>query len=528
MVNNMLFYKKVIKIFSILLLIQNIISAQDSLYLIGTIQGISVDEPIFKVNKAGDINGDGYDDFITTIPRANYCNIYLGSKNIDFSPDIVLHHPPEIYDFGFFLGDVGDVNKDGYDDVVIQGKYDPLFFIGQVFLYLGGENVDTIPDFTFRDNFIQDALGASISGGDVNGDGYSDFIVGNPYNWTNGIGRAYLFLGGETISDTPAVTFISDSLEDFFGYCVSMNGDVNGDGCNDIIITAPNIHGVDYLETKIFFYFGDSDLFDIPDDVLNFQDIYGTCSFYVSDYSNDGYDDFFVINANRLYLGSSFFSSDKYLVFSSNEEKDSFGGAAGNAGDINNDGFDDLIIGASNHRNQEDIMVGGAYIFFGSSEPDTTPEFFIEGETKWSHFGWKVGSLGDLNGDGFDEIYVLADGYPDYENPLGKVYVYSMKKLIVDVESEIQGLPSEFKLYQCFPNPFNPTTEIKYQLAKSCFVRIDIYNTLGEKLYELVNEYQNAGVYSVQFDGSKLSSGTYLYKMQTDNFTYIKKMLLIK
>jgi hypothetical protein len=103
-----------------------------------------------------------------------------------------------------------------------------------------------------------------------------------------------------------------------------------------------------------------------------------------------------------------------------------------------------------------------------------------------------------------------------------------MKKLIVDVVNDISEFPDEFKLYQCFPNPFNPTTQIKYQLANDCYVKIYIYNTLGEELYKLVDEFQKAGVYSFQFYGSHLASGIYIYKIHAGEFSDVKKMLLIK
>lgn len=521
-----------VKMISIIfsLLLPNNIFAQDSLYQIGTLQGDSIEEPIFNINKAGDINRDGYDDFITCIPKGNYCEIYLGGDSLDLTPDIILKCSPEIYDFGFFIGDIGDVNNDGYDDFIIQGKYDPQYFIGQIHLYLGGMSIDTIPTFTFHDSFIQDALGSSISGGDVNGDGFSDFIIGNPYNWTDGIGRAYLFFGGITISETPNITYINDSLVDSYGAFVSLNGDINGDNFNDIIISAPNISGNPNTNSKLFVHYGAESIENTADTILNYATPFTNInSIYIPDFNGDGYDDFYITTENILFFGSKNSSFDNYLLFSNSEELSSFGATAGSGGDINNDGFDDLIIGATNHKNKNEIMVGGAYVFLGSVQPDTIPDYFIEGETKWSSFGKKVGSLGDINGDGYDEIYVLADGYPDSENPLGKVYIYSMKKFLVSVKEENQTkIPHHFKLFQNYPNPFNPSTKIEFQLPEKSFVNLTIYNSLGEQVEELVNGFMGSGKYSVEFNGADLPSGLYLYKLKAGNFVSVKKMTLIK
>jgi hypothetical protein len=91
-------------------------------------------------------------------------------------------------------------------------------------------------------------------------------------------------------------------------------------------------------------------------------------------------------------------------------------------------------------------------------------------------------------------------------------------------------LPKNFSLYQNFPNPFNPTTLITYQLPKKSFVRLEVYNLLGTKIATLVNETQDAGTYNAVFAGSEynLASGIYFYKLSTGNFIAVKKMTYLK
>ncbi len=93
---------------------------------------------------------------------------------------------------------------------------------------------------------------------------------------------------------------------------------------------------------------------------------------------------------------------------------------------------------------------------------------------------------------------------------------------------EVITLPKSVELFQNFPNPYNPTTTINYQLPNNNFVTLKVYNLLGEEIATLVNGEVEAGVHEVQFDGSKLSSGIYFYKLTAGKFTEIKKMMLIK
>ncbi len=91
-----------------------------------------------------------------------------------------------------------------------------------------------------------------------------------------------------------------------------------------------------------------------------------------------------------------------------------------------------------------------------------------------------------------------------------------------------QTSPKVFELSQNYPNPFNPSTVIRYQLAKSELVKLTIYNLLGQKVAELVNEKQNEGLHEITFNARNLSSGVYFYSINAGTFTSTKKMLLLK
>jgi hypothetical protein len=95
----------------------------------------------------------------------------------------------------------------------------------------------------------------------------------------------------------------------------------------------------------------------------------------------------------------------------------------------------------------------------------------------------------------------------------------------VDKESAI---PEAFLLSQNYPNPFNPSTMIEFALPERTFVKLSIFNTLGQEVETLVNEEKQAGIHRIQFNGSNLPSGVYFYRLETSKFVETKKMILMK
>jgi hypothetical protein len=94
--------------------------------------------------------------------------------------------------------------------------------------------------------------------------------------------------------------------------------------------------------------------------------------------------------------------------------------------------------------------------------------------------------------------------------------------------SNNSSIPTTYSLMQNYPNPFNPTTTIRFTIPEKVQVKLEVYNLIGQKVATLVNGELNAGSYNVEFNGTGLSSGIYLYRIQAGNFTSVKKMLLIK
>ncbi|MFZ5946425.1 MAG: T9SS type A sorting domain-containing protein [Stygiobacter sp.] len=125
---------------------------------------------------------------------------------------------------------------------------------------------------------------------------------------------------------------------------------------------------------------------------------------------------------------------------------------------------------------------------------------------------------------------VAAEG-PGQANIIGIVIngkLYGDTTLVSVKNENEETLPGEFTLYQNYPNPFNPSTTIKFEIPTRAFVKIKVFNSLGQEVISLINEFKDAGIYSVKFDGKNLSSGIYFYSLISNNHFLTKKMLLIK
>jgi hypothetical protein len=110
----------------------------------------------------------------------------------------------------------------------------------------------------------------------------------------------------------------------------------------------------------------------------------------------------------------------------------------------------------------------------------------------------------------------------------GNDFITIRYSLITDFKNETNEVTKDFYLHQNYPNPFNPTTNIRYAIPKNCFVKLIVFDALGRKVETLINEKQNAGIYETAFDASPYPSGVYFYRLDTDGFSDVKKMVVIK
>jgi len=163
-------------------------------------------------------------------------------------------------------------------------------------------------------------------------------------------------------------------------------------------------------------------------------------------------------------------------------------------------------------------------------------------DTIYVHPGWKIPfeiTLNDNDGrispdyvGGDNRVGMLHwspyDRGAGWNNPSLWMYTWIGDTDEVNTDVEDNQLPETYSLAQNFPNPFNPTTQIKYNLAKAGMVSLKIFDVLGREVSQLVSQYQEKGSYTINFNASQLATGMYIYKLESGSFTSIKKMMLVK
>lgn len=180
-----------------------------------------------------------------------------------------------------------------------------------------------------------------------------------------------------------------------------------------------------------------------------------------------------------------------------------------------------LFVTATRTNTNEVSHIGTVYEYsLGENEATMINSFTSPNETSYGYFGTS------LSADGKDLI--ISAPYESIEGNENAGSVYFYKFLSTSNEEVDNENVSEYKLEQNYPNPFNPSTAINYQVKEAGLVKLTVFNLLGQTIQVLVNERQNTGAYSSTFDASALSSGFYFYRLEVNDFSSTKKMMLIK
>ena len=381
----------------------------------------------YSVSSAGDVNNDGFDDLIVGACFGDnggdgageaYVLYGVGSatrNNIDLTnltraQGFMIQGDSEFANAGYSVSSAGDVNNDGYDDLIIgapsgDGGTGIAYVIYGVGTATRGNidltNLTRAQGFTIQGDVAGDFAGNSVaSAGDVNNDGIDDLIVGARFgdNGGNNAGEAYVIYGVATAGrdniDLTNLTRVQgyiiqgDAAGDTTGYSVSFAGDVNNDGYDDLIVGAP--------------YGGSGETFVI----------YG------------------VAVATRDNIDLTNLTGAQGFIIRGDPAGDYAGYSVSTAGDVNNDGYDDLIVGAPLGDNGG-FGAGEAYVIYGVATAtrdniDLTSltrsqGFIIQGDAAGDGAGLCVSSAGDVNNDGYDDLFVGAHDIAG--NSAGEAYV---------------------------------------------------------------------------------------------------------
>lgn len=337
----------------------------------------------FSLGAAGDVNADGFADLVVGSRGGDAVTIYLGGAAGLTGAERITIAGPEGSQFGLSVAGAGDVDADGYADVVVGAPLDAAPS-GRVYLYRGtADGVDEAP-LVALDNPTSPrggAMGCSVAGaGDVDLDGYADVVVGAYLNL--GGGQVYVFNGGPAGPDAAPTVELVHPLGDpagSFGVVVSAAGDVNGDGFHDVIASdTPPTDAVAEPGTVFLFEGGPSGL--IP-----------TC---------------------RGVLTSPEAEDDGH-----------FGLRAASAGDVDRDGVADVLLGAPG----EDSAVedgGQAHLFTGSATGLAPGRLLMNPDATQMNagFGLSLANAGDVDGDGWADVVV---GAPLQGEARGAAFLYS-------------------------------------------------------------------------------------------------------
>ncbi|MBX7041524.1 MAG: FG-GAP-like repeat-containing protein [Ignavibacteria bacterium] len=385
-----------------------------------------------SVSNAGDVNGDGFDDVIIGDPNGNggagtnsgRAYIYYGGTVINSTADVILTGGAANNYFGKSVSNAGDVNSDGYDDVIV-GAYGYNSFTGRAYIYYGGASMNNVADAVMTGAFTSNEFGSSVSGaGDVNGDGYSDVIVG-AYATSVYTGKAYIYFGGSSMDNIADVTMTGENSNDNFGYSVSGAGDVNGDGYHDVICGAYGFNGMG----RAYVYFGGVSMNNVADVSMYggaISDFFGASVSNAGDVNDDGYPDVIVgahgyssaTGRAYIYYGGSVMDGAADVTMTGESSNNSFGYSVSDAGDVNGDGFADVYVGAYGYSSSK----GRAYLYYGGASMNNAVDIYMTGEESLNYFGYSISGGGDVNGDGFADMISGAYGY---DSNTGRAYVYT-------------------------------------------------------------------------------------------------------
>ena len=442
----------------------------------------------FEVTGAGDVNGDGYDDIlIGTFPKPKSSpDVYLifgkasgWATNINLSESDASFQM-EYRNYRLLVDSAGDVNGDGYDDFLFgelwkEGpKWDDndIWKVSLIFGKSSGWSKNTNISFSDASFWVEGMSfywGNTFTGvGDVNGDGFDDFLIGAPDNDDAGYnaGQIYLILGkssGWTLN-----TNISKSDASFLGdkddrseLYIRRLGDVNGDGYDDFLIRPYLILGKPSnwtvganLSASDASFWTDQKKKDSFSNVVSAGDVNG-----------DGYDDILFLGGrseHTVWVTSLIFGkpngwamdtdlNSSNATFLAEDVLDYAGVSLACAGDVNGDGYDDILIGAPFSRDNG-YLKGQTYLILGKpsgwakdTDLSTSNASFI-GENVEDMSGMSIAGAGDVNGDGFDDILIGAAGNDEWGNGTGKTYLifnWTMdKKYPLSDESESKSWTS--------------------------------------------------------------------------------------
>jgi len=387
----------------------------------------------------GDLNGDGHDDVVVGADGGR-AYLYFGGPSNDDVPDVVFTSAFAGDRFGVAVA-ASDVNGDGSLDVLVGAfRGGSGNDAGRVYVYYGGPGIDAAADLVFS-GVPGEQLGLAVDGvGDVNADGWDDLLVGARFNDSGGFeaGRAYVYYGGPASDAIADLVIPAQTAGERMGFTVARAGDLNGDGHADFLVGAYHNPLTDYETGRAYVYFGGPGVDGTPDLVLEGEGFRAHFSdgLAAADVNDDGHADV-MVGASQIdgatgrayvYFGGPGMDATADLVLAPGIAGDWFGRFVSGGVDLNLDLHPDFVVGAPSATRGGP---GSAYVYHGGPDVDNACDGILSGENDGDHFGWGSCATGsDVNADGVDEILIGAFNHREATaiatsvSGVGKAYLY--------------------------------------------------------------------------------------------------------
>ncbi len=467
----------------------------------------------------------------------------------------------------------GDLNGDGYNDMVISGRAlaDPQWHT-KLFIYLGSATPDTVADYIISDP--SEPVGGTLFGSpitynnDLNGDGIDDLVVGATSAGCDNEGWVYIYFGAAQLHTTPDVTLEGyDYSVDLFGTGINTSGDFNGDGYKDLVIGSAGPCMA--FNGQIDILWGGPDFDAVAD--WHFQgemlEWFGR-SMAVGDLNGEGFADLAVSSAVdsleqtfvKVFRGGPDMETVPGLI---QEAPSYYTYVAAMEGDLDNDGFADLVLGGSDlfikygsadlagefiplplvgrpgneracfysHFEDSDYLTvtkpldSVIYSFSSDAEHNVSIAYIVNSEYNIHALGEQDYFLGDFNGDGHSEIVITE--HPD---SVWYFRVYSTHP----VAAEDPVLPVNMLRAVCYPNPTTSSSTLAFGLPQRQRVSVNLYNCKGQRVRVLSSKSDfRAGKHQLYWDGrdenrKKCASGLYYMRIEGEKNSLTKKIIVFK
>ncbi len=366
--------------------------------------------------------------------------------------------------FGAAVTPVGDVNNDGYGDVLVgapghdNGQTDE----GRVLLYLGSASgLSVTPSWIWESNQVGAEAGRALaSAGDVNWDNYADFLIGAPL-WDGPGGQdegaVFVFYGSNNgPSGVPGATLLGGLAAAHFGAALSTAGDVDGDRYADVIVGAPDYAGREIGQGAAFVYLGSpsgitaSPVFTVLGSGLNAH--LGAAVSGAGDVNADAFADIVVgvpgatvglhVAAGKalIYRGIAGGIGTALGTILGDADSMSTGSSVANAGDTNGDGYADVVIGSPGSAASLERRSGQADIYKGTASGfSSTPILTVLGTGAEERLGSTVACAGDVDGDGYADVLIGSERFPAPDVETGQFLLVSGARTGPVVESTLRG-----------------------------------------------------------------------------------------